>query len=88
MIFLSQFLTVYLLGMQSLMVRDNHYLGAFIGSLLIGICQFYIYTTADSFDLLSIHWFMFIFAGPFAIVLAMKTHPIIMKLVFKREVTK
>tara|TARA_R110000822_G_scaffold236402_2_gene367009 strand:- start:10313 stop:10531 length:219 start_codon:yes stop_codon:yes gene_type:complete len=72
--------------MQSLMVRDNHYLGAAIGSLLIGVCQFYIYNVTGSFSILSLDWFVFIFAGPIAIVSAMKTHPIIMKKVFNREV--
>lgn len=85
-IFISQFLTIYLLGMQSLMVRDNHYLGAFLGSLLIGICQFYIYNITNTFGLLSIDWFVFIIAGPVAIISAMKTHPIIMLKVFKRKV--
>lgn len=85
LIFLSQFMTVYLLGMQSLMVRDNNYLGAFVGSLLIGCCQFYIYNITGSFSLLSLDWFMFIFAGPVAIISAMKTHPFLLK-VMKREV--
>jgi len=85
-IFISQFLTIYLLGMQSLMVRDNHYLGAFIGSLLIGACQYYIYNITGTFSAFSIDWFIFIFAGPIAIVLAMKTHPLLMKIVFRREI--
>jgi len=82
-IFLSQFLTIYLLGLQSLMVRDNNKLGAFIGSLLIGMCQFYIYNITGSFSMLSLDWFLFIFAGPVAIVLAMETHPHLMKKLFK-----
>lgn len=84
-IFISQFLTIYLLGMQSLMVRDNHYTGAFVGSLMIGVCQYYIYNVTGSFSALSLDWFIFIFAGPFAIVLAMKTHPWIMNKIFKRK---
>ena len=80
LIFISQFLTIYLLGMQSLMVRDNNYLGAFIGSLLIGACQYYIYNITGSFSMLSLDWFIFIIAGPIAIISAMKTHPLLLKL--------
>lgn len=84
LIFLSQFLTIYLLGMQSLMVRDNNYLGAALGSLLIGVCQFYIYNVTGSFSMFSLDWGIFILAGPIAIVSAMKTHPLLLKLM-KRD---
>lgn len=74
LIFLSQFLTIFLLGNQSLMVRDHNYWGAAIGSLLIGVCQFYIYTVVQSIEMYSYDWYVFLIAGPMAIVTAMKFH--------------
>lgn len=85
-IFLSQFLCVFLLGIQSLMVRDSNLQGAAMGSLMIGISQFYIFSiigglSAD--DIGSYSWLAFILAGPIAIVISIKAHPLILKL-FKR----
>lgn len=85
LIFISQFLTIFLLGLQSLMVRDHIYTGAFIGSLLIGMCQFYIYNVTQTIDVYTTHWFVFIFSGPFAIVSSMWSHPRLMKHIFRRN---
>lgn len=86
-IFFAQFLCVYLLGLQSLMVRDANCTGAAIGSFLIGTAQFFNYALIgklDLTDLFSATWWLFIVAGPVAIVISIKTHPLINKYVFKR----
>lgn len=85
LIFLSQFMTIYLLGLQSLMVRDHIYIGAFIGSLLIGVCQFYIYNVTQNIEIGSTFWYLFIFAGPFGITSSMWSHPRISKYIFRRN---
>ena len=82
-VYLAQFSTVYLLGVQSLMVRDHNYVGAFLGSLFIGICQFYIYNVTDTISMLSFNWYVFILAGPMAIMLAMRTQPCLVRLIHK-----
>ena len=81
-IFCSQFLCVFLLGIQSLMVRDSNCTGAAIGSLLIGVSQFYIFSVIGGLsvsDIGSTSFISFILAGPIAIVVSIKTHPLIVK---------
>jgi hypothetical protein len=56
------------------MVRDHNYIGAAIGSTLIGISQFYIYKVVQSIEVGTLVWLSFIVAGPMAIVTAMKFH--------------
>ena len=82
-LFICQFITVYMLGIQSLMVRDNNYIGAMIGSLIIGSTQFYLMAVISKIGFESIGttiWFIFIVAGPIAIAASMHTHPYISKL--------
>jgi len=86
-IFTIQFIVVFLLGIQSLMVRDSNIYGAAVVSLFIGVSQFYIFAiigglSAD--DIGNLKWLVFILAGPIAIVFSIKTHPSIAKL-FKRK---
>lgn len=85
-IFASQFLCVFLLGIQSLMVRDSNLYGAAMGSLMIGISQFYIFSIIGGLsasDIGNYSWWAFILAGPFAIMVSIKTHPLIVKLFSK-----
>jgi hypothetical protein len=86
-IFLAQFICVFLLGIQSLMVRDSNCIGAASGSLMIGISQFYIFSIIGGLsgaDIGAGDWWAFILAGPVAIVISIKTHPYISKHIFKR----
>ena len=86
-IFTSQFIVVFLLGIQSLMVRDSNIYGAAVGSLLIGISQFYIFAIIGGLsaaDIGNLKWLAFISAGPIAIVVSIKAHPLIVK-IFKRK---
>jgi hypothetical protein len=87
-LFVGQFLMIYVLGLQSLMVRDNNYIGAAIGSTLIGISQFYLTSLISDMGLESIGtmaWYVFVVAGPLAIVTSMKTHPFIAQLTKKKN---
>lgn len=85
-IFIAQFLTIFLLGNQSLMVKDHNYVGAAIGSMLIGLAQFYIYQVVQDIDMYTVEWYTFLVAGPMAIVTAIKFHPTITKLISRRKV--
>ncbi|MBY6104892.1 hypothetical protein KUW19_00150 [Ferrimonas balearica] len=77
-LFLAQFLTVYLLGIQSLMVRDGNQLGAAGGSVLIGLSQFQLFGIVPVVyqqGLWSSDAAAFLLAGPLAIVASIRTHP-------------
>lgn len=74
LIFISQFLCVFLLGFQSLMVRDHNIYGAMFGSTLIGTSQFFIFSIIgslgpDKFG--SIESVAFVLAGPLGIASSM-----------------
>jgi hypothetical protein len=62
------------------MVRDSNCYGAAVGSLLIGISQFYIFSVIGGLsasDIGSSSFIAFVTAGPIAIVVSIKTHPFI-----------
>lgn len=85
-IFISQFAVVYLLGIQSLMVRDANCVGAAAGAIFIAISQFCVFSIIGSFaasDLLTLNGLAFLCAAPVAIVASIKTHPYMVKHVFK-----
>lgn len=86
-IFINQFLVIYMLGLQSLMVRDGNIVGAMAGSLAIGIGSFYLYGAIGQLGPEAIGtsmFYAFIVAGPLAIATAMKTHPLLQKHLFRR----
>ena len=81
-IFIAQFISIYLLGIQQKNVIGGHYLLAFITSLILGIFGWYltsIIAAANLESMLSSVWWSFVLAGPIAIVTAMKTHPHIVR---------
>lgn len=83
-IFISQFAVVFLLGIQSQMVRDGHCAGAAMGSLLIGVSQFLVFSIIGGLganDILTMDGLAFLLSGPIAIVASMKTHPFLVKLI-------
>ena len=87
-IFISQFLVVFILGMQSQMVRDKNIAGAGVGSLLIGISQFFVFSIIGSMgadDLLRPEGLAFLLSGPLAIVTSIKVHPYIVKHIFRGQ---
>jgi hypothetical protein len=81
-IFISQFAVVFLLGIQSLMVRDSHCVGAAVGSLFIGVSQFFVFSIVGGLsatDMVTAQGLSFLLAGPLAIVASIKTHPYMVK---------
>ncbi len=76
-VFVAQYLMVLLLGLQSLNVRDHHYVLAGITSFLLGVCGFYVTSVvgAAKGQALTILWWSFVVAGPCGIVTAMAIHP-------------
>lgn len=87
LIFSCQFCAIFLLGLQSLMVRDDNKYGAAIGSYLIGTTQFYLYSVIGDMGTESFggtEWWSFVLAGPIAIVFSMYAHPHINRVIFKK----
>lgn len=86
-IFIAQFSFVYVLGIQSLNVRDGHYLGAAASSLLIGVSGFTVTSTIGGLNLADIGspvGLSFLLAGPMAITAAMRSHNWLVRL-FRRS---
>jgi len=77
-LFLSQFALVFLLGFQSLNVRDNRYLNAAICSFLLGASQCFQWRLMPKAT--PSEMAVWLCAGPMAIVLSMVVH----KKFFKR----
>ncbi|MBJ2129079.1 hypothetical protein JC525_09030 [Alteromonas sp. IB21] len=85
-IFISQFSVVFLLGIQSQMVRDANCIGAAVGSVLIGFSQFFVFSIIGGLaagDMFTPEGIAFMTSGPLAIVASIKTHPYMVKHVFK-----
>jgi hypothetical protein len=77
LLFIAQFCMIFLLGVQSLNVRDGHYVGAAITSLLLGIVGFTITSIIGKLhieDLMTVVGCSFLVAGPLGIVSAMASH--------------
>lgn len=87
-IFVSQFAVVFLLGIQSQMVRDANCIGAAVGSLLIGFSQFFVFSIIGGLaagDMLTAEGVAFMTSGPLAIVASIKTHPYMVTHIFKER---
>ena len=82
-LFVSQFLLVFLLGTQSINVVRGYYVAAAFTSLLLGICGWFaigIIAESTTYDLTSFTFLSYIVAGPVAIISAMKFHSYLRKL--------
>jgi hypothetical protein len=82
LIFLSQFGMVYLLGFQQLNVVGKHYIAAAFTSFLLGLFGWFtisIVSSANMEGIFSLIFWIYLFAGPMAILTAMKTHPYIVR---------
>ena len=76
-LFVSQFLLVFLLGTQSINVVRGYYVAAAFTSFLLGICGWFaigIIAESTTYDLTSFTFFSYIVAGPLGVILAMKLH--------------
>lgn len=71
-IFISTFVLVFALGMQSQHVNNGHYKAACINSGVIGISNLVLYKTVPDANWLEIS--AYLLAGPIAIVLSMWAH--------------
>lgn len=72
-LFVSTFLLVFALGLQSLNVNNGHYRAAFLTSLSIGVANLVLYKLAPGAAGAEIA--AYLLGGPFGIVCAMKAHP-------------
>jgi len=81
-VFVSQFLMVFLLGFQTQNVIRGFYFQAAFTSFLLGLSGWVTITIVSKFhvtDFLTVLFFAYIVAGPLAIVSAMKLHRILFK---------
>lgn len=77
LVFTAQFFAVFLLGIQSLNVRDGRYIAAAITSFLLGVFGFVstsIVGSKEVVDIVTSSGLSFLFAGPIGIVSAMASH--------------
>jgi hypothetical protein len=80
LIFVSQFGLVFLLGFQSINVVRGYYVRAFFTSMMLGVFGWFtitILSNMNTFDFLTLTFFVYILAGPLAIISAMKTHELL-----------
>jgi hypothetical protein len=68
-LFVSTFILVFALGLQSLMVNRDHYIGAFLNSLVISAAQLLLLKLGPEATGAEIAGYLF--GGPFGIVSAM-----------------
>lgn len=73
MVFLSQFCTVLLLGLQTINVAAGNIIAAMIVSFLLGISGYFTYSQIAKVQKpFTKVWYQFIFAGPLGIALSIK----------------
>lgn len=79
LIFAAQYVYILLLGLQSLNVRDRHYVGAAVTSGLLGVLGFFVTSIVGAAKGMefSMLWWGFVASGPAGIVTAMLIHPVL-----------
>jgi hypothetical protein len=86
-LFIAQFSMIYLLGFQQMNVAGKHYIAAAATSFLIGLSGWInisIISVANREAIFSMIFWVYAIAGPIAIVVAMKTHAIVIKFLFRK----
>jgi cation transporter-like permease len=81
-IFVAQYSTILLLGLQSLNVNKGHKILAALTSLMLGVSGFFvtgIVAKAYNDGMFTLVWWAFIIAGPLGITSSMTLHPVIVK---------
>lgn len=76
-LFLSSFLTVFLLGTQQMNVAGRHYKAAILTSFGIGAAQIFLWRLVPAANATEI--IATLLGGPVGIVAAMFAHPILLK---------
>lgn len=82
-LFISTFILVFALGIQSLNVNNGHRMAAMLTSLFIGASQMVLFKLAPSAN-----WFetaAFLLGGPFGIYAAMVAHPQLVRIIKRRK---
>lgn len=82
-LFISAFVLVFTLGVQSLNVNNGHRWMAAFTSIFIGGSQIVMFKLAPNADWSEI--IAFVSGGPFGIVSSMTAHPYLVKLIKKRR---
>lgn len=86
LVFISQFILILLMGLQSLNIRDGRYIPAAITSFLIGVFGYYITAQiAIVQDMFTTVWWFYVIAGPLGIVTSIWLHPKLVKLLTKKK---
>ena len=78
-LFISTFVLVFALGIQSLNVNNGHRVAAMFTSFFIGSSQMVLFKLAPSANWLEIT--AFLLGGPLGIYAAMVAHPFLVKLI-------
>ena len=79
-LFVAQFVFIFLLGIQQLNIVRGYYVAAAVTSLLLGVCGWFtigIIAEATTYDLTSVTFLTYIVAGPMGIVTAMWVHKLL-----------
>lgn len=76
-LFVSTFLLVFFLGLQSLNVNNGHRLAAFVTSFGIGVSNLLLFKLAPHATGMEIA--AFLLGGPFGIVASMAAHPVMVR---------
>jgi len=81
-VFVSQFMLVFLLGFQTQNVIRGFYFQAALTSFLLGLAGWFTITIVskmNAIDFMTLMFFAYIVAGPLAIISAMKLHRVLFK---------
>lgn len=87
-IFVSQFVLIGLLGIQTMNVAGRHYVAAAITSFILGVASFHVTAVIAEVGragMFTDKWYTFLAAGPIAIVTAIFVYPRIKKYWSKNE---
>ena len=86
LVFVAQFSVTLLLGLQSLNVNGGHVYLAILTSALLGVFGYYVTSMIAATNIsgmFSLLWWAFIIAGPCGIAVAIKTHPWLVRVLYR-----
>lgn len=82
-LFISTFLLVFFLGLQSLNVNNGHRFAAFVTSFGIGTSNLLLFKLAP--DATGMEIAAFLIGGPFGIIASMAAHPTLVRWIGRRD---
>lgn len=83
LLFVSTYVLVFALGVQSLNVNGGHRAAAFFTSLVIGVSNLVLFKLAPNASALEIA--AYLAGGPLGIVSAMKAHPYVVRMYGRQD---